>query len=65
MPPFGPVGRQDLIQALRRLGLTGPLPGKRRQIMIRSIVRVRIPNPHQGDIGRGLKDAAPRMESLA
>jgi predicted RNA binding protein YcfA (HicA-like mRNA interferase family) len=54
MPPFGPVKRKVLIRSLRRLGFKGPESGGRHQHMIRGVVRVDIPNPHNGDIGRGL-----------
>jgi predicted RNA binding protein YcfA (HicA-like mRNA interferase family) len=54
MPPFGPVKRGDLIRAFRQAGFAGPIVGKRHQMMVRGHDRVRIPNPHQGDIGRDL-----------
>lgn len=54
MPPIGPIKRRDLIRNLKRLGFDGPYAGGNHQYMIRSQMRVRVPNPHQGDIGRGL-----------
>lgn len=54
MPAFGPVKRRDLIQRLAELGFEGPYSGGRHQYMVRGQTRVRIPNPHQSDIGRGL-----------
>ncbi len=54
MPPVGPIKRRDLIRNLKHLGFDGPYAGGKHQYMVRSQKRVRIPNPHQGDIGRGL-----------
>lgn len=54
MPPFGPVKRRDLIRHLQQLGFEGPYSGGRHQFMVKGDVSVRIPNPHQADIGREL-----------
>lgn len=54
MPAFGPVRRSELVRALRSLGFEGPFSGGRHQFMIRGTVTLRIPNPHQADIGRDL-----------
>ena len=54
MPPFGPVSRVELIRVLRSLGFVGPFSGGRHQFMVRSDATLRIPNPHQGEIGRDL-----------
>ena len=54
MPAVGPVKRAGLIRYLRVLGFGGPYAGARHQIMARGDVTLRIPNPHQGDIGTGL-----------
>jgi hypothetical protein len=51
MPAFGPIGRADLIRALRRAGYTGPFPGGRHSFMVRGHHRLIIPNPHRGTIG--------------
>jgi hypothetical protein len=50
MPRWGPISRRALIAGLRELGFDGPYAGTRHQIMVRGEVRLRIPNPHQGDI---------------
>ena len=52
MPSFGPISRRDFIAALRRAGFDGPFAGGRHQFMIRGTLRLRIPNPHEGDISR-------------
>ena len=51
MPPVGPVKRRDLIYYFRRLGFEGPYSGSKHQFMAKGDVTVRLPNPHQGDIG--------------
>ena len=54
MPPFGPIKRDELIYYMRQLGFAGPYSGGKHQFMVRENLRVRIPNPHKGDIGRNL-----------
>ena len=54
MPRLGPVSRNDLVRHLKRLGFDGPYTGGRHQFMTRGGLRLRIPNPHRGDIGREL-----------
>ena len=54
MPPFGSIKRRDLIRALRQLGFNGPFPGGSHQYMSKGQHKVRIPNPHRGDISKGL-----------
>ncbi len=54
MPPFGPISRDRLLFYLRQLGFTGPHRGTKHQFMEGRGVRVRIPNPHRGDISRDL-----------
>ena len=54
MPRFGPIKRSDLIQALRRAGFTGPRPGGTHEVMSKGELKVSVPNPHRGDIGKNL-----------
>jgi predicted RNA binding protein YcfA (HicA-like mRNA interferase family) len=54
VPPFGPIGRWDLIEALRRTGFAGPYAGGRHEFMTRGRIRLIVPNPHRGDVDRGL-----------
>ena len=54
MPRFGPIKRRDLIRYLRVLGFEGPYSGRKHQFMIRGEITLRLPNPHQSDIGREL-----------
>lgn len=54
MPQFGPLSHRDFIRYLRRLGFEGPYSGGKHQYMVRDKTRLVLPNPHRGDIGRGL-----------
>ena len=54
MPAFGPMKRRELIACLAQLGFTGPFSGGKHQFMVRGDVTIRVPNPHQGDIGKEL-----------
>ncbi|CAD5961400.1 type II toxin-antitoxin system HicA family toxin [Planktothrix agardhii] len=54
MPAFGPISRRDLIKYLKQLGFDGPYAGSKHQYMQKGDITVRVPNPHRGDIGRGL-----------
>ena len=54
MPPFGPIGRADLIYYLRKAGFQEPKSGGKHQYMKRGAVRVTLPNPHEGEIGKNL-----------
>ncbi len=54
MPRLGPVKRNDLIRYLKQLGFEGPYSGGKHQIMVKSDITLRLPNPHQSDIGREL-----------
>jgi len=54
MPAFGPIKRKKLIYYLRQVGFNGPYSGGKHQFMIKGQLRVRIPNPHKGDIGKNL-----------
>ena len=54
MPRLGPIKREELLRYLRALGFEGPYSGKKHQFMLKGVVRLRIPNPHQSDIGKEL-----------
>ena len=54
MPAFGPVKRKDLVWYLGQLGFEGPYSGGKHQFMVKGDITIRIPNPHQTDIGREL-----------
>lgn len=54
MPRFGPINHKDLIGYLRLAGFKGPFSGGKHQFMKKRDLVIRIPNPHQGDIGKEL-----------
>jgi predicted RNA binding protein YcfA (HicA-like mRNA interferase family) len=54
MPALGPIKRRDLIACLRELGFEPPVSGGDHQYMKGRGMKLRIPNPHTEDIGRGL-----------
>ena len=45
-----PIKRSDLIRRLRRLGWDGPYQKGKHPFMIKTGLRLTIPNPHRGDI---------------
>ena len=51
MPRLGPIGREELIFYLKRLGFEGPYSGGKHQFMVRGRSRLTIPNPHRKEIG--------------
>ena len=54
MAKLRPIKRKDLISCLRQLDFTGSYVGGKHEYMQRGRLKVRIPNPHQGDISIGL-----------
>ena len=54
MPKLAPIKRKDLIYYLRQLGFDGPFSGGNHQFMKKDTLKIRIPNPHQSDIGKTL-----------
>jgi len=48
------VSRKELIRKFRALGYEGPYSGGKHQFMVKGLQKIRIPNPHGGDIGIGL-----------
>ena len=65
MPTWGPTTRIDLIRCLRQLGFRGPYSGGKHQFMVKEHLRVRIPNPHRGDIGKNLLRAVLREAGIS
>jgi predicted RNA binding protein YcfA (HicA-like mRNA interferase family) len=54
MPTIGPIKRKELIRYFRQLNFIGPYSGGKHQFMLKGQLRVRIPNPYKGDIGKNL-----------
>ena len=64
MPPLGPIRRNELIRYFRQLDFEGPYSGGKHQFMVKGDVTVRLPNPHQGDIGREFLARILRQASI-
>lgn len=56
MPTFRPISRRDFIDTLRKAGFEGPYggQGKHPAFMVKGTRKLKLPNPHAGDIGRDL-----------
>lgn len=65
IPAFGSIKRSDLIRFLKRLGFEGPYSGGRHQYMVKDLLKVWIPNPHRGDIGKGLLAEILRQANIS
>jgi predicted RNA binding protein YcfA (HicA-like mRNA interferase family) len=65
MPSFGPISRRELIQYLHTLGFEGPFAGGKHQFMLRPPVRLVLPNPHGGSIGRNLLSRILRQAGIS
>ncbi len=62
---FRPIKRSDLIRYLRELGFEGPYAGSKHQYMLKDDITVRLPNPHRGDICKGLLAEILRQAGIA
>lgn len=65
MPPFGPIARKDLVRHLKALGFRGPFSGGKHQFMVKEQTTVRLPNPHQADIGKELLTRILRQAGIS
>ena len=65
MPTFGPIKRKDLIRYLKKIGFEGPYAGSKHQFMVKEDITIRIPNPHQGDIGKELLSRILRQAHMS
>ena len=54
MPAIRPIKQKELIRFLRKLDFTGPYSGGKHQFMVKGDLRIRIPNPHERNIGKNL-----------
>ncbi|MDB5349661.1 MAG: hypothetical protein JWN86_908 [Planctomycetota bacterium] len=64
MPPFGPIKRKDLLRHLRQAGFEGPYSGGKHQFLVKGDITLRVPNPHQADIGVDLLARILRQASI-
>ena len=54
MPAFAPIKRKDLIHALKQARFDGPYAGGKHEFMVKGNLRLTLPNPHHGEIGKEL-----------
>lgn len=59
------ISGRKLIQKFRRLGFEGPYSGGRHLFMVKDELKVRIPNPHGGDISRYLLSEILRQANIS
>lgn len=60
------TSRRDLVRRFRELGFDGPMSGGRHAFMVRGVLKVRIPNAHQGEeIGIALLREILRQAGLS
>jgi len=60
-----PISRRELIRKFRALGFDGPHSGGRHQYMINGALKVRIPNPHAGNIDGSLVREILRQSGIS
>jgi len=59
------VNRRELIHRLRVLGFKGPFTGGRHSFMMRGQFKLRMPNPHKGDISVSLLKEILRQAGIS
>ena len=64
MPSFGPIKRKQLIKYFKKAGFSGPFSGGKHQFMVKNDLTIRIPHPHQSDIGRELLSKILRQANI-
>ena len=60
-----PLLRKELIRKFRTLGYSGPFSGGKHQFMIKGKHKIRIPNPHIGDIDVSLLKEILRQAGIS
>ena len=65
MPSFGPIKRKDLLRALKQAGFEGPHAGGKHEFLVKGNLRLTIPNPHQGEIGKDLLSRILKQASIS
>jgi predicted RNA binding protein YcfA (HicA-like mRNA interferase family) len=59
------LSRKELIRKFRALGYSGPFSGGKHQFMIKGSQKIRIPNPHGGDISVSLVKEILRQAGIS
>jgi predicted RNA binding protein YcfA (HicA-like mRNA interferase family) len=58
------ISWRKLVQKFRKLGFNGPYSGGRHLFMVKGNLKIRIPNPHRGDISKHLVSEILRQASI-
>jgi len=59
------ISWRKLVQKFRRLGFDGPYSGGRHLFMSKDGFKIRIPNPHEGDISKNLISEILRQAGIS
>jgi len=59
------ISWRKLVQKFRKLGFDGPYSGGRHLFMIKGELKIRIPNPHRGDISNYLLSEILRQAGIS
>ena len=57
--------RKELVRKFRALGFVGPFSGGKHQFMVKGSLKIRIPNPHAGDVDVSLVKEILRQAGIA
>ena len=60
-----PISTKKLIKNLRLLGFTGPFSGGHHMFMIKDNLKLRVSNPHKGDISKSLLSEILRQAGIS
>lgn len=59
------ISWRKLVQKFRKLDFDGPYSGGRHLFMVKNKIKVRIPNPHRGDVSAGLVTEILRQANIS
>ncbi|MBU1159964.1 type II toxin-antitoxin system HicA family toxin [Patescibacteria group bacterium] len=59
------ISWRNLVKKFRNLGFDGPYSGGRHLFMVKGNLKIRIPNPHRGDISRHLISEILRQAGIS
>jgi predicted RNA binding protein YcfA (HicA-like mRNA interferase family) len=65
MPAFGRIKRKELIEMRLRIGFEGPFTGGKHEFLVKGELRLVLPNPHAGEIGKELLARILRQAALS
>lgn len=60
-----PISRQELVRRFKTLGWEGPYSGGKHSFMCKGNQKVRVPNPHGGDVDWSLTKRIPRQSGVS